>query len=1352
MADAQNPNNNDMQLGGSAAASVALKNRMLQGAYGASTTAAPTTNYQGGDGYAAMAGDARNGATDALTLMQQRANGIHTANDATMNAGNANAVAQQHSMSLGAKGAGAIANAPQQFAGTASYMNTNNANNVARTDASDTAAAQDALAQGYGQMRSQDASQQGVYDARSQFGTDLGLRQEGLNDAGQAGFEKLGFGATADALAGEEALNNAQDADWAQRSGQNEQMTGINTQAGIAYGGAAANAAAAGAGYAASNGGQQGNFDPTYTGSDARIKQDLKAEGIPQTYAQKVMRAMALGGANLADFGKNTASLTQQGAREGGRNIADFVRKTLELNKRGAQQITHGAPPASSEMLDQVRPVSYTYKPGFDNAGQAPGEKHFGVLAQDLEKSPMGASLLAPPDASGVKKVDTRKVAMANLAATADVHQRLKALEESPAVKQYAKDQLEAERVTGPLKFAPEVIVSPQEREQAQAMRTLADIKQTPPAWQAGVSPGPAPANVALPADLQTANAQGMPRKQAVAHFNARMQPTPHTPTSYAAEVNRLRGAAQHDVRKALQINRDENQDVRKLETLGQPGVAASVPGARSPLLGSPATDMRSSMEAQFAAPTAVTPRGEDAGYNYGHSSNTDINRLNPYGREERPADAALSRKGSEMRSAMDAQLSTPSAVTRRDDHLRQQGDDMRSAMNAQFAAPSTVTSDETAKEDVESVGIPTKYAARVLELMNREASRGPVGVASPSARGQLLGAPTEMSREPNMSQDVSSKETPVPIGPPAPENLRLNSMGEPVKPWGGPPNVQEFVRKTLELNKKGAGQAADWARNGGRGQDLYPSGLARRAYQEFDRPRLAPDAKETNDAVPLSTLAGVDTTTKGEAPAPKTSDATAEPEMGPPQPAAASTYTNVPAQYHDLIGGKGWAALSERDKAAVSAALGIAGRDKTEADSDVAAADARLGDSNRQEVNAAVQQSIAEGEGQQTDAQRENLIEDAKHLATYHEDPNRFWNSRTTAQKMAGFIGVILGGFAQGLRGGQNAALEQINRAQDLDIESQRNDFRANKDSIEAKRSAYGMAMEKYNHDDTKATAAVKLAGLNKIEAQFQKTAAQHRGTAVDDRLAMALQDIQDRKAKEEISYHKYEESKQVANNGGADLNKEFGKYYSAVTEKGEQPMTFGEWAHGRMGGVVQGATWGASGDRREAIQEKKSSGDQERTIIVDGKPRLAVNKEVVKDWNDYSHVSAEAKRLYSVLQATKAGGVDDSLENQAKYNKAAAELREIMPQMFGFARGPSVAQVKHTLGSDFIPDYTHLWSPNTRTRANVVIDDFGKTLDTLDKSTQEHTLAQTGNPTIAPTNTAPGGNSTPKTFKEAR
>lgn len=78
---------------------------------------------------------------------------------------------------------------------------------------------------------------------------------------------------------------------------------------------------------------------------------------------------------------------------------------------------------APAQMMDRLQPYSYEYKQGM---GLEPG-RHYGIMAQDLESTPMGAS--AVMETPKGKAIDIKNATGLHFAAEANLNQRLRALE-----------------------------------------------------------------------------------------------------------------------------------------------------------------------------------------------------------------------------------------------------------------------------------------------------------------------------------------------------------------------------------------------------------------------------------------------------------------------------------------------------------------------------------------------------------------------------------------------------------------------------------------------------------------------------------------------------------------------------------------------------------------------------------------------------------------------------------------------------------------------------------------------------------------------------------------------------------
>ncbi len=298
-------------------------------------------------------------------------------------------------------------------------------------------------------------------------------------------------------------------------------------------------------------------------------------------------------------------------------------------------------------------------------------------------------------------------------------------------------------------------------------------------------------------------------------------------------------------------------------------------------------------------------------------------------------------------------------------------------------------------------------------------------------------------------------------------------------------------------------------------------------------------------------------------------------------------------------------------------------------------------------------------------------IDQDARNLANYHEDPNRFYESRSTGQKVAGLLGVILGGFAQGMHGGANAALEQINRAQDLDLQAQRSAYLANKDSLKAKESAYGMAMEKYKNA-FEAQNVVRMAQLDRNIADTEKMAAQHRGTAAENDALQAIQIFREKKAEIYNATHKYVQAQAAQGPNMGDLRKEYMKYYNSTLEnvhKGAEgatpPLDFSDWVRPLLGGSVRAPNGPANAAH--------ASKDKDGTIVNTNEgPKRALSTD---SGQEYQQRMQGADKVQSALaEAQKI--LNKSVRTPsdiAKFDGLMVEAKTGYVQQEGFKRTPS-------------------------------------------------------------------------------
>lgn len=88
----------------------------------------------------------------------------------------------------------------------------------------------------------------------------------------------------------------------------------------------------------------------------------------------------------------------------------------------------NGANMKASAIFEQTPGSSFTYKEEFQGMPGVDDEQHYGIMAQDLERTPEGATMVEE-DEMGLKRVDTDRLSMANSAAINEILGRLRALD-----------------------------------------------------------------------------------------------------------------------------------------------------------------------------------------------------------------------------------------------------------------------------------------------------------------------------------------------------------------------------------------------------------------------------------------------------------------------------------------------------------------------------------------------------------------------------------------------------------------------------------------------------------------------------------------------------------------------------------------------------------------------------------------------------------------------------------------------------------------------------------------------------------------------------------------------------------
>jgi hypothetical protein len=129
--------------------------------------------------------------------------------------------------------------------------------------------------------------------------------------------------------------------------------------------------------------------------------------------------------------------------------------------------------------------------------------------------------------------------------------------------------------------------------------------------------------------------------------------------------------------------------------------------------------------------------------------------------------------------------------------------------------------------------------------------------------------------------------------------------------------------------------------------------------------------------------------------------------------------------------------------------------------------------------------------------------------------NPNRWWQNKNTGEKIGASIAIGLGALGAGLTGSnQNLALDQINRAIQLDLLSQEKTLQSKSDSLQAQQSLLGMYMSKTNNlEDAKALAKRDSYAL--AEIKLNETLAGVKSQEAKSKGLILMGQLQNEKAK---------------------------------------------------------------------------------------------------------------------------------------------------------------------------------------------------------------------------------------------
>lgn len=135
------------------------------------------------------------------------------------------------------------------------------------------------------------------------------------------------------------------------------------------------------------------------------------------------------------------------------------------------------------------------------------------------------------------------------------------------------------------------------------------------------------------------------------------------------------------------------------------------------------------------------------------------------------------------------------------------------------------------------------------------------------------------------------------------------------------------------------------------------------------------------------------------------------------------------------------------------------------------------------------------------------------KDAAATKIDAGRYWASKPSAQKVLSIIGATLGGFAAGLKGGPNHALDQLNREIERDVDEQKANLANKHASADAKRSLFAANLQAWGNEDA-AHAATMAQKTAQVQAEMQRQAAESKSVEAQNQADMLGAQLAQQKA----------------------------------------------------------------------------------------------------------------------------------------------------------------------------------------------------------------------------------------------
>ena len=293
--------------------------------------------------------------------------------------------------------------------------------------------------------------------------------------------------------------------------------------------------------------------------------------------------------------------------------------------------------------------------------------------------------------------------------------------------------------------------------------------------------------------------------------------------------------------------------------------------------------------------------------------------------------------------------------------------------------------------------------------------------------------------------------------------------------------------------------------------------------------------------------------------------------------------------------------------------------------------------------------------------------------------DPDR----RSVGMKVLGAVAMGLGAFGASMTHNKNFAMDIIQNAIQADVKAQESNIEKQWKQVSA---AKGFQNDQRvrdaffieQHSRAEQLAHEKYSDLINFEASKSGNAeVLARAADMNAKLGDGIAAIRQGRVDRATNF-------QLTEREGAISSSQAGSGRTAKMEKAHQEL------------VEKALAAGYDPDQATAIADREVLGstaavpgsnagggiiapkDRDRTVMVSGKPSLAVNKEAADMWRKFDPSYREVQQQANILEKAL------KERNTEVYTAARARLMEMVPRMYEYARGPSAGQLGGTEGRE--------------------------------------------------------------------